>query len=231
MPVSTTRRGVLDAIPLIVPAIPFAFVLGVTIVDSGIGDLLGWSSSSIVYAGAAQLTLVTLLGGGAAWAAAVTAALVVNVRHAMYSAALAPTFQRQPAWFRWVGSYLLIDQMFVMAVVHKGEDPAFFRRYYLAAGLAFLVFWNAAVALGLVVGPVVPDSWGLEFAIPVMFTGMLVPGLTSRPKWVAALVAAAVTAACAGIPNRGGLLVGAAAGIVAGVLADRVRRDGAEEGP
>jgi predicted branched-subunit amino acid permease len=222
--ITPVRRGVLDAVPLIIPAVPFAFVLGFTIVDSGIGNLLGWSTSPIVYAGAAQLTLVTLLGGGAAWAAAVTAPMVVNLRHVLYSAALAPTFQRQPGWFRWVGPYLLIDQMFVLAEVRKDEEPADFRRHYLAAGLAFFVFWNLAVAVGLVIGPVVPDSWGLEFAIPVMFTGMLVAGLNSSPKWISAGVAAAVTVACAGIPNKAGLLVGAVAGIAAGVLADRRQR-------
>ncbi|TNM48335.1 branched-chain amino acid permease [Nocardioides albidus] len=208
---------------MLIPAIPFAFVIGVAVTEAQIGPVTGWSSAPIIYAGAGQLTLITLLGSGAAWAAAVTAALVVNARHAMYSVALAPTFQRQPAWFRWVGSYLLIDQVFVLAERRKNDPPAAFRRYYLGVGLSFCVLWFLFIALGLVLGPVVPTGWGLEFAVPVMFTGMLIPGLDSSPKWVAVLVAAVVTVACAGLPNRAGLLVGAVAGIVAGVLADRRR--------
>jgi predicted branched-subunit amino acid permease len=219
---------VLDAVPLIIPAIPFAFVIGVAVIDAQLSPLVGWSSAPIIFAGAAQLTLITLLGTGAAWGAAVAAALVVNARHAMYSLALAPTFQRQPAWFRWFGPHLLIDQMFVLAEARKADPPDEFRRYYLAAGLSFVVFWCSTIALGLVVGPGVPTDWGLEFAIPVMFTGMLVGGLDRSPKWIAALVAAAVTVACAGVPNRAGLLIGAAAGILAGLaagmLADRGRR-------
>jgi predicted branched-subunit amino acid permease len=219
-----TRRGVQDAVPLFIPAIPFAFVLGVAILDSGMNELVGWSSSSIVYAGAAQLTLVTLLGGGAAWLAAVTAALVVNSRHALYSLALAPAFQRQPAWFRWVGSALLIDQVFVLAEARKDDPSADFRRYYLSSALFFVVAWNLCVALGLLVGPAVPTEWGLAFAIPVMFTGMLIGGLNAPPKVAAAAVAAAVTALAAGMPNRTGLLVGAAAGVAAGMAVARVRR-------
>jgi 4-azaleucine resistance transporter AzlC len=171
-----TRRGILDAIPLFIPAIPFAFVLGLAILDAGVSPALGWSSSSIIYAGAAQLTLITLLGGGAVWIAAVTAALVINARHALYSVALAPAFQQQPRWFRWVGSFLLIDQLFVLADARKHEPAADFRRYYLSVGLFFFVLWNVFVAIGLVVGPIVPASWGLAFAIPVMFVGMLVGG-------------------------------------------------------
>jgi len=218
------RRALLEALPLIVPAIPFGLVLGLAITESGIGNLVGWSSAPIVYAGAAQLTLVTLLGGGAAWVAAVAAALVVNLRHAMYSAALAPTFQQQPRWFRLLAPYGLIDQMFVLAMLRKDEDPADFRRYYLAAGTAFAIFWSAAVGLGLLVGPVVPEQWHLEFAIPVMFAGVLVIGLDERPKAVAAVVAGAVAVAGAGLPSKSGLLLGATCGVLAGVLADRGRR-------
>lgn len=216
------RRGILDAVPLFIPAIPFAFVLAVAIIDSGVNELTGLSSSLIVYAGAAQLTLVTLLGAGAAWAA-VTAAFVVNTRHALYSLALAPAFQRQPAWFRWVGSALLIDQMFVLAEPRKDDDPADFRRYYLSAALFMLVAWNLCTAVGLLVGPSVPTDWGLGFAVPIMFTGMLVPGLVgaASPKVAAALVAAVTTALAADLPNRSGLLVGAAAGIGAGLLVAR----------
>ncbi len=216
-----TRRGVLDAIPLFIPAIPFAFVLGVAIVEAGVNPVLGWSTSSIIYAGAAQLTLITLLGGGAVWLAAVTAALVINARHALYSLALAPAFQRQPRWFRWVGSFLLIDQMFVLADARRHEPAEDFRRYYLSAGLFFFVLWNVFVAVGLVVGPAVPPAWGLAFAIPVMFTGMLVGGIDRSPKLAAALVGGVVTALAAGLPNHTGLLVGAAAGIAAGFIVDR----------
>lgn len=219
-----TRRGILDAIPLFIPAIPFAFVLGLAILDAGVSPALGWSSSSIIYAGAAQLTLITLLGGGAVWIAAVTAALVINARHALYSVALAPAFQQQPRWFRWVGSFLLIDQLFVLADARKHEPAADFRRYYLSVGLFFFVQWNVFVAIGLVVGPTVPASWGLAFAIPVMFVGMLVGGIDKPPKLVAAVVGGAVTALAAGFPNHSGLLVGAAAGIAAGFLIDRAPR-------
>lgn len=217
------RRGILDAVPLFIPAIPFAFVLAVAILDSGVNELTGLSSSLIVYAGAAQLTLVTLLGAGAAWAA-VTAAFVVNTRHALYSLALAPAFQRQPAWFRWVGSALLIDQMFVLAEPHRDDDPDDFRRYYLSAALFMLVAWNLCTAVGLLVGPSVPTDWGLGFAVPVMFTGMLVPGLVGAapPKVVAAVVGGAATVLAADLPNRSGLLVGAAAGVLAGLAAARL---------
>jgi 4-azaleucine resistance transporter AzlC len=207
--------------PLVVSAIPFALVVALAITESGIGNLIGWSSAPIIFAGAAQLTLITLLGTGTAVVAAVSAALVINARHMMYSAALAPTFQKQPKWFRWLGPYALLDQTFALVILRKDDDPKDFRTYYLAASATFIIFWNITVALGLMVGPVVPESWQLEFAVPVMFVGIVVMSVDRYPKAVAAIVGAGVSYLFAGLPNRAGLLVGALFGIVAGVLADR----------
>ncbi len=215
------RRAVGDAFPLFLPVIPFALVLGVAITESGIGNLVGWSSSSLVFGGAAQLTVVSLLGAGAAVTAAIVAALVVNARHLMYSAALAPAFQAQPRWFRWLGPYFLVDQLFALAVLRSDDDPDDFRTYYLAAGLTFWPLWQVSTAAGLVLGPVVPESWQLGFAVPVMFLGLVVMGINSSSKLVAAAVGAAVTFAFAGLPNRAGLLVGSLVGVVAGALAGR----------
>ena len=95
------RRGFLDALVLVIPAIPFALVFGLAVRESGIAIWLGWSSSPIMFSGAAQITLITLLGEGASVAAAATAALVVGARHLFYSFSMAPVMQRQPRWFRW----------------------------------------------------------------------------------------------------------------------------------
>ncbi|MGH8950138.1 MAG: AzlC family ABC transporter permease [Acidimicrobiia bacterium] len=220
---SVARQGVIDALPLVVPAIPFGLVIGLAITTSGMNAFVGWSSSWLIFGGAAQLTVITLLGSGVAVAAAVSTALVVNARHLMYSAALAPTFQSQPRWFRWLGPYVLIDQVFALTSVRPGEEPARFRTYYLAAGATFWTIWQAVVALGLLIGPVVPEEWNLEFAIPILFIGLLVIGIDHWPKVVAAAVGAGVTYLAANLPNRTGLLVGAAVGILAGTIAERFR--------
>lgn len=220
---SIVRQGIVDALPLFVPAVPFAFVIGLVIVESGISPFVGWSSSWIIFGGAAQLTLISLLGSGAAVAAAITAGLVVNARHLMYSAALAPVFQQQPHWMRWFGPYLLIDQQFALSMLRADDDPKTFRTYYLSSGLLFWALWLITSALGLVVGPVVPEAWNLEFAVSILFLGLIVLGIDRYPKLIAALVGAGVTYLTAGLPNRAGLLVGAFVGILAGTIAERLR--------
>jgi 4-azaleucine resistance transporter AzlC len=219
------QRGITDALPLYVPAVPFALVIGLAIVESGINVFAGWSGSWLIFGGAAQLTLISLLGSGAAVIAAITAALVVNARHLMYSAAMAPTFQTQPTWFRWLGPYVLIDQVFALAILEERQsDSDTFRSYYVGVGLTFWTLWQATTALGIAIGPVVPEEWNLEFAVPLLFVGLIVIGIDRFSKLVAALTGAGVTVLFAGMPNRSGLLIGAMVGVLVGTIVERTGR-------
>ena len=218
------KKAVLDTLTLFLPAIPFALIFGLVVVESGLPALLGWSTSPLMFSGAAQITLVTLLGEGASFAAAATAALIVGARHLFYSITLAPRFQGQPAWFRWLGPYLLIDQVFALTVTLDNRDPDYFRRYYLASGFSFWTLWMSFTALGLFIGPVIPESWGLAFATPVLFLGLLALSVDRWEKVVVAVAAMLITFALADMPNRSGMLVAAFLSILLGLLLERVRR-------
>jgi predicted branched-subunit amino acid permease len=208
--------------PLLIPAMPFALVLGVTIAESGVGDLAGWASSFLMFGGASQLTAVTLLGEGAGVVAAVLGALTVNARHVMYSAALVPQFRAQPHWFRRVGPYLLLDQVFALVSTHDAP-PVNWRAYYLGAGAFAWGLWQIAVGAGVMFGPALPVDVDITFVIPALFLALLVPGLTRRPAAMAAVVAGVMTAIFWRIPNRGGMLIGGLAGILAGYLSESER--------
>jgi len=218
------KKAILDTLTLFLPAIPFALIFGLVVVESGLPALLGWSTSPLMFSGAAQITLVTLLGEGASLAAAATAALIVGARHLFYSITLAPRFQGQPAWFRWVGPYMLIDQVFALTVTMENRDPDYFRRYYLASGFSFWTLWMSFTALGLFIGPVIPESWGLAFATPVLFLGLLALSVDRGEKVVVAVVAMLITFALADMPNRSGMLVAALLSILLGLMLERVRR-------
>jgi len=213
------RRGVLDALPLFIPAVPFGFVVGVAILESAMPSAVGWSSSPIIFGGASQLAVVTLAGATAAWAV-VLAGLVINARHVMYSAALAQTFAHQPRWFRWVAPHVLIDQVFALVATRTHLHPTEFRRYYMAIGAFYYITWAMFVTAGMIVGPVIPVSWRLGSAPAVMFVGLVVVSLTRKPAVVAAVAASVVALLSAGLRDRLGILVGAVAGMIAGAIAE-----------
>lgn len=211
------RTALADGWPLFVPALPFGFVVGVAIMESEMPTAVGWSTSLTIFAGASQLATVTLAGVATVWAV-VVAALVINSRHVMYSAALAPTFASQPVWFRWVAPFFLIDQVFALVATRVDRPAAAFRRYYLSLGVFFYVTWLGAVTLGMAIGPVIPTGLRLDVAPSIMFTGMVVIALDRSPTILAAAAAAVVALVAAGLPDRLGILVGATVGVAAGAL-------------
>ena len=204
---------------MFIPAIPFGLVVGLAVTEGEMPMFIGWLTSPIIFAGAAQLAVVTLAGTASLWSV-IVAGLVINTRHVMYSAALAPSFRHQPRWMRWVGPYVLIDQTFALTFLRADRPPSEFRRYYLSVGFFLWFCWQITVALGMLVGPIVPDSWRLAFAPAVMFLGMVLIAIEKVPQTTAAFVGGSVSLAAAGLPDRLGILVGAVAGVAAGTLAD-----------
>lgn len=215
------RQALVDIVPLAIPAVPFAFVIGVAITESAMPHWIAWLSAPFVFAGAAQLTMITLAGSASAWAV-ITAVLVINTRHVMYSAALAPSFRHQPRWMRWFAPFFMVDQVFALAALQHDRPPAEFRRYYLTVAIALYAVWNTVIPLGMIVGPIVPDSWQLGFAPPVMFAGLTMFAIKRIPAGVAALVGGFVSLATVDLRDRLGIVVGALAGVLAGAIADHL---------
>jgi len=215
------RQAIKESAPLLIPAVPFGFVLGVAISESPLNNGVGVFTSLAIFAGAAQLAFISLVGTASIWAA-IAAALVINARHVMYSAALSPIFKPQPRWFRWVAPYVLVDQVFALAMQHADDEPAYFRRFYLVTGSMFFSLWITVTILGLFFGSFIPESIQIGFAPAIMFTGLVIFGVTNRPGVIAAAVGASVCFATLGLPNRVGLLIGAGCGVAAGYVAELV---------
>lgn len=227
---STRRRALTDGVrafaPLLIAVIPFGLVFGIVAAGSEVGPWLGGATSFIIFAGAAQLAALQLIDAGAAGAVVIATALVINARHLMYSAALAPAFREFPRGARIALPYLLTDQAFALSIVRFGavDDPAYRRWFFTGAGLGLWGPWQIFTIVGIVLGAQVPESWSLDFAIPLMFVILLVPTIKGRPELIAALVGATVAVIAAGAPYGLGLIIGAVSGVVAGVIGFRAER-------
>ncbi len=181
---------------------------------------VGWLTAPLVFAGAAQLAMITLAGSASVWAI-ITAVLVINTRHLMYSAALAPSFRQQPTWMRWFAPFLLVDQVFALASIQSHRSPLEFRRYYLTMAIALWLVWNTVVPLGMLIGPVVPEAWRLDYAPPIMFAGLTLFAVNKVPAGVAAIVGGFVSLMTVGLRDRLGIVVGAVVGVLAAALVEQ----------
>ncbi len=197
--------------------VPFGFIVGLTAVQVGLGLPGAVVFSVVVYAGAAQLAALNLLGAGASLPVVVATALVINVRFLLYSASLAPHLAQQSRCRRLLAAYLLTDQAYAVSLVCFRDrlDPRSRWRFYLGAAVAMWLTWQASTVAGALGGGTVPASVPLDFAVPLAFLALLIPNVTDRPTLAAALVAGTVAVAAAPL-GSGALPLAAVSGVVVG---------------
>lgn len=221
---ASLRAGAVDVAPVLIGIIPFGLVAGVAAVEAGLGlrEAIGFSTG--VFAGAAQLAAIDLLGAGAPAGVAILTAVVINLRMAMYSASLATFLSREPVGRRAIAAYLLTDQAYALSVTRYRDEarPAVQRWwYYLGAALLLWTVWQMMTVIGVVVGDAVPEGVPLGFAVPLVFLALLVPTLTDRAAVVAAVVGGTVAVTADPLPANLGMPLGALSGVAAGYLAYR----------
>ncbi|MDH4169458.1 MAG: AzlC family ABC transporter permease [Acidimicrobiia bacterium] len=217
------RAGVRAAAPLVIAVFPFGLVYGVAVGASSVDPWVGGAASWLILAGAAQLSMLDLIDGDAAWIVVVSTGLVINARFALYSAALAPAFARFPRRWRFTLPYLLTDQAAAISLQYyeHQRDPVARRWFFLAGASSFAASWWVSSVIGVLAGGGIPEALQISFAVPVMFLALLVPTLRDRTTLAAATVGAGVAILGAPLPNGINILIGALAGIAAGRVSDR----------
>lgn len=220
---ATRTRPALDGVLHMAPAaagiIPFATLIGVAITESPLSDPVGFIAGLVIAGGSAHLAVVGS-AGSAAFLSVLTA-LMINARGLIYGATLAPAMRDQPRWFRWVAAYGLVDQVFAVVSPVLDRGDRYVRLHYLGAMGTIWTVYMTGVGIGIALGPVVPRSWPLGLAVPIVFVALLAPGVRGRPAAVATVVALSVSVLAAPLPAGLGLIAAICAGTVAGAVADR----------
>ena len=134
--------------------------------------------SVFVNAGASQIVATTLFGSGAPLWVALGTALVVNARMFIYSTSIAPVLSEAPGWLRPLLGHMLVDQNYASTMTRgRFRDDVDVIPYYVGAWLALASVWQVSNLAGALLGPLIPASWGLDFAVPLVFLAMLAPTL------------------------------------------------------
>lgn len=217
--------GAAAVAPMLAVVAPFGMVAGLTAVGTGLSALQAMVMSATVFAGAAQLATLQLMADGAVPAVILLTALTINLRLVMYSASLAPHFQHLDRRWRLLLAGVLVDQNYALSINRYNRVDAGFEPhghwYFLGAGMALWLTWQASTAVGVFLGGGIPREWSLDFAIPLVFMVLLVPTLRDRAHVAAAVVGGVVATVARGLPLHLGIVTGALSGIVAGCVFER----------
>ncbi len=211
-------------------AIGFGFVFGLSAREAGYSVVEAMAMSTIVFAGAAQFAAVGYVASGLAWPGIILLTALLNARHLLYSAALAPWLRDVPIARRAVMAHVLTDEAFALAISHfrrvgRGDE----RGYWFGAIVATFIPWNLSTLAGVILGAQIADParLGIDVIFPAAMVGLAVGLITGRRELVAAIVGAgvAVVVALASSPAIGivaGGVIGPAVGLLvpAGIAAE-----------
>ena len=217
-------RGVRDSAPFTLVAGPFALLFGVIATEAGLNLFEVMTFSLAVIAGAAQFTALQLLPGNAPTIVVIISALAVNLRVAMYSAALTPYLGRAPMWQRVFAAYLLVDQSYALSHQKFEAEPdmtvAERMSYYMGTCMLVMSVWYGASLAGAIIGSALPPQIPIDFALPIAFLAMVAPALRTLPHVIAAFTAVVVSLFASAVPWSLGLIIAGAAGMIAGAQAE-----------
>ena len=211
--------GVRDMAPILLGVVPFAMISGIAAVGAGLSMTEAMGMALFIFAGAAQLAAVQLIGIGAAPVVIISTALIINLRFVMYGASIAPHLRHLSQKWKCLFGYLLTDQAYAVAISRFTNDRDIDRKwYYLGAAFALWLIWQIFTLAGILLGEGVPKSWGLDFAIPLTFMALLFKALGDHATVAAALVGGILAVVAKPMPYNLGLLVAAFGGILVGLI-------------
>lgn len=216
-------RGVRDEAPILLGVAPFGMIYGVLAVSAGISPIAAQAMSCILFAGASQFILAKLFTGATSVFVMVMTAFVVNLRHALYSASVAPYTTSLSLYWRLILSYLLTDEAYAVTISHyRAHGVSRFRHwYFFGAGITLWLTWQLSSAVGIFLGSQIPSGWGLDFTLPLTFIAIVVPLIEDRAMLTCAVVAGVCALFLVFLPMKLGLLMSALTGIIAGIWSDK----------
>jgi 4-azaleucine resistance transporter AzlC len=213
-----TRAGVRDTVTTVVPSIlAYGAVWGGLARQAGLslGEVV--AMCLLVSAGTAQFVALPMLASGApAWLLVVTT-YIVNLRHYLMAASLAPYFAGLSRWRLALLAHGISDESYALTQARFAAAPAHPAYFAGVAVATYLAFYTGGFA-GALLGSRIPDPrrFGLDFVFPAVFIAILAPVLRARWQWVVAGAAAAIALVVAA--RLGGTWHIALAGLLASTL-------------
>ncbi len=219
---SEWRRAARDTLPMLLGFVPIALVLGAQAAQKGLaaGELV--LMTGLNFAGGSEFVAVDLWASPPPVLLIVAMTLLVNSRHVLMGAALAPFLAHLPLRRALPALYLMCDEAWALGIAdarrRRAAGLGFSLSYYLSAAAMMWSTWVAFTGLGALFGPAVGDlrPWGFDMAFAAIFLVLLRgmwTGVRAAQPWLVSLVAAGSTYLM--VPGGWYVLVGAVSGVAA----------------
>jgi 4-azaleucine resistance transporter AzlC len=213
---------------LLLGIIPFGIIYGATARSAGLSIIQSISMSLMIFAGSAQLFFVNLWASQVAIPILILTCLALNLRLLIYGASiglrLGPPGSNLMALIR---SYVLTDESYAVSTVAFIRPNFKYLKvfFYIGSGLPTWLGWQTTCVMGYLLGSIIPESWPLGLAVPLLFLALLISilraeGGKNTAKLISVSVSGLSAIALSRVPLNLGLIVAIVLGVSAGMFYD-----------
>ncbi len=219
------RAGAGDIWPIMVAATPIGLLFGALCAAKGLSPAEATLMSILVFAGGAQFAAVELWTYPVPVATLIFSTLLINARHVLMGASLAPKLGRFSLPQRLAGLYFLTDESWALAE-RRAQQVPLTPAYWFAVAALLPVAWIGSTLVGAMAGSLMgdPKQIGADFAFTALFIGLVAGFWKGRATGIvvaASGIASASVYSLAGPPWH--VLAGALSGIAAAYAAGSKR--------
>jgi len=224
---SEFRRGAVTVLPVLLGAIPFAMVLGAQSAQKGLSLSAVMLMTGLNFAGGSEFSAIRLWTSPPHILLIAAITFLVNSRHLLMGAALAPFICHLPKRKAFISLFLVCDESWALGLADakrrhsKNIHPALSLKFYAGVAIPFYVAWLSSATLGAAFGPMLGDlhPYGFDMAFPAVFLVLLAgmwKGFAPARPWLVSLIAAALTYLT--VPGGWYVAAGAISGLVTAYL-------------
>jgi len=220
------REGVSDTLPLMFGMIPFGLAYGILGKSIGLSSGETIAMSILVFAGAAQFICLPMFVDGASLMMVGFTTLLINLRHLLMGASLAPYMNELPMSFKALLSFGMTDETYAVTI-HRAQTGRYSGAYQLGSNTTCYLLWVISTVGGVILGSRISDplSWGLDFAMPATFLALLIPRLHNKVSVIVCLVAVVVSVGSVIlIPGKWYIIIACLVAVMAGGLMEEKQK-------
>jgi 4-azaleucine resistance transporter AzlC len=192
-PVSSDFKTMVQAVvaifPLSLSVVPWGVLCGSLAINVGLTPLQAQLMSLLIFAGAAQLAALTIMGAVGSLSSMFSSTFVISSRHLLYSAVFRDHVRKSSFGLRCSIAFFLTDEMFAVTCAYIVKNERFSPVYALSSGITFYIIWNISTFAGIVAGQHIPnlEHFGLEFAIAATFIAIVIPSIKNKSTLVSVI--------------------------------------------
>ena len=221
------KQAARNMLPMATGIGAWGLMTGVAMVKSGMSVIEALAMTFLVYAGSSQLASIPLIVAGAPLWVILATGFCVNLRFVVFSLHLRPYMMQMPRWRRMLNGYLTADMTYAMFTrrfpqpgttpQQRREEEAFLSGNYFVTWTS----WMGASVVGIVLGNLIPTSWGLGFAGVLCLIGILCSLANTPLRRLSALIAGAAAVAAYSLPLKLNIVVAILAAVAVSFWLER----------